>query len=70
MGRRIVDKKNLSEEFGGELAGKAVIWGPAVAGGVVAGPAGAFVGAVIGITAFLLGSNGFSPPPDSDPPKK
>ena len=37
--------KSLQEEVAEELAGKAVMWGPAVAGGLALGPVGALLGA-------------------------
>jgi hypothetical protein len=65
-----VDKRTFGEELSGSLVGKAVIWGPTVAGALIAGPAGALVGAVIGLTTFLSGCSGSVPPPQGKPPKE
>jgi len=63
-------RRTFGEEFSRELAGKAVIWGPAVAGAAVAGPVGFAVGAVIGIATILTGGSSSAPPDGGDPPKK
>jgi len=62
-------RRTFGEEFSRELASKAVIWGPAVAGAAVAGPVGLLLGAVVAVAIVVSGDSG-SPPPDSgDPPK-
>jgi hypothetical protein len=62
--------RTIGEEVTKELAVKATIWGPALAGGVVAGPVGAAVGAVLGIAAILFGGSVSAPPSGGDPPKE
>jgi hypothetical protein len=65
-----VNKRTVKEELGGELAAKAVICGPAIAGAVVAGPVGLLVGAAIGIAALLYDTGSSTPPSGGDPPKE
>lgn len=38
--------KSFQQEVAEELAGKAMMWGPAVAGGLALGPVGALLGAI------------------------
>lgn len=63
-------RRTYGEEFGRELAGKAIIWGPAVAGAAVAGPVGLLVGAVVAVAIVMSGNNGSVPPAGGGPPKE
>jgi len=49
--------KSFEEEVVRELAGKAVIWGPAVAGGFAFGPLGALVGAIASVVVVTSGNS-------------
>ena len=49
-----------------ELGGKAVIWAPAIAGAVVAGPVGAVVGMATGIAIAIKISDSSQSDPKSD----
>jgi hypothetical protein len=62
--------KSFGEEFGGEMAGKAVIWGPAVAGAVLLGPVGILLGLVASVAFVASGSDSSPPPSGEGPPKK
>lgn len=49
--------KSFEQEVAEELAGKAVMWGPAVAGGLVLGPVGALLGAIASVVIVASGSS-------------
>lgn len=51
--------KSFQQEVAEELAGKAVMWGPAVAGGLAFGPLGALAGAIASVV--IVASGGSSP---------
>ncbi len=61
--------KSFGEEFGEEFAGKAIMWGPAIAGAVLLGPVGIALG--LAASAAVIASGGGSPqqPSSGDPPK-
>ena len=61
--------KTFGGEFGGEMAGKAIMWGPALAGAVLLGPVGAFLGLAASVAFVASGSDKLSPPSGGDPPK-
>lgn len=50
-------ERSIAEEMGRELAIKAALWGPAVAGAAVAGPVGFFAGLVAGVTIIVSGGS-------------
>jgi hypothetical protein len=58
--------KSFAEEVAGELAVKTVMWGPAIAGGLVLGPFGAALGAIVSVVIVASGGNGNSSPRDGD----
>jgi len=62
--------KSFGEEFRDDLTGKAVMWGPAIAGAVLLGPVGIALGLVA--SAAVIASGGDSPqqPSSGDPPKE
>ena len=62
--------KSFGEEFRDELTGKAVIWGPAIAGAVLLGPVGIALGLVASVAVVASGGDGASQPPGSDSPKE
>lgn len=49
--------KSFEQDVAEELAGKAVMWGPAVAGGLVLGPVGALLGAIASVVIVASGSS-------------
>lgn len=53
--------KSFGEEFGEEFARKAVMWGPAIAGTALLGPAGIVLGFLTSVATMASG-NGNSPP--------
>lgn len=53
--------------FGEEFGGKAIMWGPALAGAALLGPVGILVG--LAASAAIVASGGSSPPSSADPPK-
>jgi uncharacterized membrane protein len=61
--------KSFGEEFRDELTGKAVMWGPAIAGAILLGPVGIALG--LAASAAVIASGGDNPPQssDDDPPK-
>lgn len=60
--------KSFGEEFRDELTGKAVMWGPAIAGAVLLGPVGIALG--LAASVAIVASGGDNPPPSSsDLPK-
>ena len=61
--------KSFGEDFRDELSGKAVMWGPAIAGAVLLGPVGIALG--LAASVAVIASGGDSPPQPSggDPPK-
>ena len=61
--------KSFSEEFGEEFAGKAVMWGPAIAGAVLLGPVGIALGLAASVAIVASGGDSPPQPPGGDPPK-
>ena len=61
--------KSFGEEFGGEMAGKAIMWGPAIAGAALLGPAGILLGLITSVAIVASGSNNPPQPSGSDPPR-
>lgn len=55
--------KSFQQEVAEELAGKATVWGPAVAGGLALGPVGALLGA---IASVIIVASGSSAPSEGD----
>ncbi|HWG46391.1 MAG TPA: hypothetical protein VN688_26755 [Gemmataceae bacterium] len=66
-------EKSFAAEFGSalskELVGKAVVWGPSIAGAMLLGPVGIFLGlaASAGIVKSVWGN---SPSPSGEAPPK
>jgi len=58
-------KRSFAEEVGKELTIKAVVWGPAIAGGLLLGPVGLFAGLAASVIVLASGSGG-SPPVGGD----
>jgi hypothetical protein len=59
-------EKSFGEELAGEVAGKAIIWGPGIAGAILLGPVGILLGAVV--SAALLTSCRGPDPSQQRPP--
>jgi hypothetical protein len=58
--------KSFGEEFGEEWAGKAIMWGPAIAGAILLGPVGIALG--LAASVVVVASGGDNPPlPGGDP---
>ena len=53
--------RSFGEELAGELAGRAVIWGPSLAGAILLGPVGLLLG--LAASAALVASSSDSAPP-------
>jgi hypothetical protein len=58
--------KSFGEEFNEELARKAIMWGPAIAGGILLGPAGIVLGLLTSASVVASGNNGSSSPGAGD----
>jgi hypothetical protein len=56
--------KTLGEELRNEMAGKAIVWGPAIAGGMLLGPVGFVLG--LATSVVLVASGNSSPAPSSE----
>ena len=59
----------FGEEFGGEMAGKAIMWGPALAGAVLLGPVGVVLGLAASVAIVASGNDNSSRASGGDPPK-
>jgi len=57
--------RTFGEELSGELAGKAVIWGPSIAGALLLGPFGVLLGLAASV-AILASACENSPLPGGD----
>jgi hypothetical protein len=61
--------KSFGEEFGEEFTGKAVMWGPAIAGAILLGPVGIALG--LAASVAVIASGGDNPPqPSGGEPRK
>lgn len=61
-------ESSFSEDLGKEMAGRAILWGPAIAGGFVLGPLGIAVGLVASVAMLASGKDGGSSPPNAERP--
>ena len=61
--------KSFSEDLSNEMAGKAVMWGPAIAGAVLLGPVGLALGLAASVAVVASGSSSKSSPPDGEQPE-
>ncbi len=50
-------ERSFVKDFGAELAGKALVWGPAIAGTIALGPAGAVLGFAASVAIVAAASN-------------
>jgi hypothetical protein len=53
--------KSFGEELSGELAGKAIIWGPSIAGALLLGPFGILLGLAASVAILASDSSSASP---------
>jgi hypothetical protein len=56
----------FGEDFRNEMAGKAIMWGPAITGAVLAGPVGFVLGLAASVVIVASGSGDNSSPPAGD----
>jgi hypothetical protein len=56
--------RSLVKDAAVDLAGKALVWGPAIAGTIALGPAGAVLGFAASVA--IVASAGGSSPPEGD----
>jgi hypothetical protein len=63
-------ERSLSDDLGKEMAGKAITWGPAIAGGLLLGPLGIAVGLAVSAAVVASGGSTDSPPPNGERPEK
>jgi uncharacterized membrane protein len=61
--------KSFGEQFGEEFAGKAVMWGPAIAGAVLLGPVGIALGLAASVAVITSGGDNPPQPSGGDTPK-
>jgi hypothetical protein len=61
--------KSFGEEFGEEFTGKAVMWGPAIAGAILLGPVGIALGLAASVAVIASGGDNPPQPSGGDPPK-
>jgi len=59
-------ERTFGEDFRNEMAGKAVMWGPAITGAVLAGPVGFVLGLAASVVIVASGSGDNSSPPAGD----
>ena len=59
-------ERTLGEDFRNEMVGKAVMWGPAITGAVLAGPVGFVLGLAASVVIVASGSGDNSSPPAGD----
>jgi hypothetical protein len=56
----------FGEDFRNEMTGKAVMWGPAITGAVLAGPVGFVLGLAVSVVMVASGSGDNASPPADD----
>jgi hypothetical protein len=61
--------KSFSEDLSNEMAGKAIMWGPAIAGTVLLGPVGLALGLAASVAIVASGGSSKSSPPDGEQPE-
>lgn len=61
--------KSFGEEFGEEFTGKAVMWGPAIAGAILLGPVGIALGLAASVAVIASGGDIPPQPSGGNPPK-
>jgi hypothetical protein len=64
--RKIMARETLREAFAKDLAVKAVIWGPSIAGVMLFGPVGLLLGAVASVALVASGSDNLPQPSSRD----
>ena len=61
--------KSFGDDLSNEMAGKAVMWGPAIAGAVLLGPVGLALGLAASVAVVASGGSSKSSPPDGEQPE-
>ncbi len=61
-------ERSFSDDLRKEMTGKAVMWGPAIAGAVLLGPVGFALGLATSVVLVALGSSSDSPPANGERP--
>ena len=61
--------RTFSEDLRNEMTGKAIMWGPAIAGAILFGPVGLFLGLAGSVASVASGSSSSPVPSGGDPPK-
>jgi hypothetical protein len=59
---------SFSEDLKKEMTGKAVMWGPAIAGAVLLGPVGFALGLATSVVLVVSGGSSDSPPANGERP--
>lgn len=59
--------KSFSEDLSNEITGKAVMWGPAIAGAVLLGPVGIALGLAASVAIVASGSGNSAGPAGGEP---
>ncbi len=62
--------RSFGEEAAAEVARKAVMWGPGIAGALLLGPVGALLGFLASVAVVETASSGSSPPASEEKPRK
>jgi hypothetical protein len=62
--------KSFGGEFNEELARKAIMWGPAIAGAALLGPAGIVLGLLTSVAIVASGGSSDSPPSNGEQSEK
>ena len=62
--------RTLGEDFRNEMTGKAVMWGPAIAGALLLGPVGIALGLAASVVIVASGSGDKSSPTAGDQESK
>jgi hypothetical protein len=58
--------KSFSEDFGKEMTGKAIMWGPAIVGTALLGAPVGIVAGLIASVVLVVSGNSTSPPPTGE----
>ncbi len=58
--------RSFSEDFSNEMTGKAIMWGPAIAGAALLGPAGIALGLLTSVILAASGGSSDPAPKDGD----
>jgi hypothetical protein len=62
--------RSFSEDLSNEMTGKAILWGPAIAGAALLGPAGIALGLLTSVVIVASGGSSDSPPSNGEQSEK